>query len=735
MSWPRLADLAHLPLPGTDGPIEVRFTPDGAALTYLAGDPGSQVRSLWRHDLASGERVMLAGAAPAAEREETLSPEEQLRRERRRTGSLGITEYAWAARAAAPTLVVPTGGRVLVGTGEATVRGPLEAIPGAEGVAAAAVSPDGRQLAFVRDGDVWIAAVDGGGVPRRVTSDAADGVHNGLAEYAASEELDRFEGMWWSWDGGHLAFAHVDERAIPILTIPHLAGATPSQETHRYPFAGGPNADVTIRVAPADGGAAAAMTLPDVAAGGYLARVVAHPLGGWLVATLPRDQREQHWHRLGVDGALDPLWTERADPWINVDDNTRVLADGRILRTTEASGFRHLELRELDGAPARTLSAGAWAVMRVVAVDEARGSVLFTGTTDGATERHLYRVPLDAAEPVREPERLTRTPGWHDPAASDDGARWADTWSDPDHGPRLTVHDTDAGDGRELVPPTATATSLGVSPPELLTLLAADGSTALDAALYRPRRPAGSPPPCVVWVYGGPHAQYVKRSWEVTAHPLRQYLAAAGAAVLVVDNRGSANRGIGFEASLRARLGEAEVADQAAAVRQLAGRGEIDATRVGITGGSYGGFMVLRAMAAEPDLFRVGVAAAPVTDWRGYDTAYTERYLGSPESDAAAYDASAALGLADRLTGSLLLIHGGIDENVHLRHSLRLVAELQEAGRDVDLVILPADRHRIRSAHGMATRDRRTLRHLLDGLGVPLPAELAGTEPQAATGA
>lgn len=130
MAWPTLADLARLPLPGTDGPIEVRFTPDGSALTYLAGDPGSQVRSLWRHDLATGERRLLAGPAAGATSEENLSIEEQLQRERRRTGSLGITEYTWAPRATVPTVVAPTGGRVLVGVGEAAVRGPLVAHSG-----------------------------------------------------------------------------------------------------------------------------------------------------------------------------------------------------------------------------------------------------------------------------------------------------------------------------------------------------------------------------------------------------------------------------------------------------------------------------------------------------------------------------------------------------------------------------------------------------------------------------
>ena len=731
MAWPTLADLARLSLPGTDGPIEVRFAPDGASLTYLRGDPGSQVRSLWRHDLATDERILLAGPAQPSAQEEALSVEEQLQRERRRTGSLGITEYAWAPRAALPTIVVPAGGGVLAGIGEAARTGPLEPLPGVEGVSAAAVSPDGQWLGFVREGDVWLAALaavaSAGGEPRRVTTDARDGVANGLADYAAAEELSRFEGMWWSWDGSLLAFAHVDEREVPLLTIPHLGEDGGAQESHRYPFAGGPNARVSLRMVAAAGGEVREVPLPGIG-DGYLARVVAHPRGGWLVAVLPRDQRELRWHRLDADGRARPLWTEPGEPWINMDDDTRVLGDGRILRTTERGGFRHLELRSADGATVRRLTGGNWVITRVVEVDEARGLAYFLATRDGATERHLYRVPLDAATPPEDPERMTAEPGWHDPVMDRSGDRWADTWSDLATAPRLSVHDAqDGGDPRVIVEASATAGSLGVTPPELLTVTGADGRTPLDAALYRPPRPTSTPPPCVVWVYGGPHAQYVKRSWEATAHPLRQYLARAGVAVLVVDNRGSAFRGIGFEALLEGRLGEAEVEDQAAAVQQLAERGEIDPARVGITGGSYGGYMTLRAMALEPDVFRVGVAVAPVTDWRGYDTAYTERYLGLPAQNAAAYEASSALGLADRIRGSLLLIHGAIDENVHLRHSVRMVAALQAIGRDVELVILPSDRHRTRSATGLATRERRTVRHLLSGLGVPLPDELAGS--------
>jgi dipeptidyl-peptidase-4 len=205
--------------------------------------------------------------------------------------------------------------------------------------------------------------------------------------------------------------------------------------------------------------------------------------------------------------------------------------------------------------------------------------------------------------------------------------------------------------------------------------------------------------------------------------------------VLVVDNRGSANRGLAFEAPIAGRFGGAETADQAAAVQQLAAAGELDASRVGITGGSYGGFMTLMAAIQRPDLFHAGVAVSPVTAWEGYDTAYTERYLGRPQDEPSAYARSSVLPRAGELGGSVLLIHGAPDENVHLRHSVRLAAALQALGRDIELVILPEDRHRARSEDGLRTRDRRTVLHLLTQLGVPLPEEMqrvAGTNADGA---
>ena len=717
-----LDDIARRPRPGMDAPGSAVFAPDGRSLTYLHSRDGSLVRSLWRHDLITGQRSLLADPLAETTREETLSREEQVWRERMETDELGVTEFSWAGSPAEATLLVPMAGRLFVlreGDGEPGLR----EVPGISGARGATLSPDGSSVSYTSGGELYLARIRGG-APQRRTDDARPGVFNGLPEFVAAEELERFAGAWWSADSRAIAYAHVDEHAVPQFTIRHAPGYEPVDEVHHYPFPGGPNAVVTLRVMAVDGGAWREVGLgmqPD----DYLARVIPHPAGGWLAAVLPRDQGSLHWHRVAVDGSAQLMWVESGDPWINLDDDTRVLPDDRILRSTERTGFRHLELRSADGRLERVLTAGDWVVTDVVGVTPSRREVLFRATRDGVLERHLYAVPYDTADPSHDPERLTAEAGWHELVASADGERWIDTWSDLRHAPRVSVV-TRGGASQLLHESSTTAEAEGLDPPELLELVAADGTTPLHVAVYRPARDGESeaPPPAVVWVYGGPHRQFVHRSWEhMVLYPQRHYLAQAGATVIVVDNRGTACRGLAFESAIKGRLGWNEVADQAGAVRQLADRGLLDPGRVAIFGGSYGGHLTILAMALEPDLFTAGVAIAPVTEWTGYDTVYTERYLGQPAANADGYRESSALTHAGRVRGDLLLIHGTVDENVHLRHSLRMQEALRQAGRESELVQLPEQRHRVRGA-AIRDRDRRTLAHLLGALGLPRPDEL-----------
>jgi dipeptidyl-peptidase-4 len=717
-----LDDVARRPEPGMDAPGDAVFAPDGRSITYLFSPIGSLVRSLWRHDLLSGEREEIGSPLPETTREETLARAEHLQRERTGLIELGVTSFSWAGNAQDSTLLVPMGGRLFVASGQDVGRGLVE-IPGARQASGAALSPDGAFASFSMGGELYVAPVQGG-PPRRITNDGEEGVFNGLAEFSAAEELDRFDGAWWSTDSRWLLFAHVDERPMPQLTIAHAAGSEPLEEVHHYPFAGGPNAEVALRVASMSDSEWRGVVLP-MEADDYVARVVAHPTGGWLAAVLPRDQRRLQWHRIAVDGSSEHLWTEEGDPWINLDHDTQVLADGRILRSTERSGFRHLELRTPGGDLERVLTRGEWMVAAVVAFSARRNELLFSATRDGVLERHLYAVSLDADEPVADPERLTTEPGWHTLVGHADGERWIDTWSDLWHAPTVTVATRD-GESRLIHASSTTAEDAALDPPELVELLAADERTPLKAAVYRSSTqvPGADPPPAVLWVYGGPHWQHVKNDWELTVHGLRQYLAQHGATVVVVDNRGSACRGLAFESAVNGRMGWNEVADQATALRQLADRGELDLGKVGVVGASYGGFMTIMGMALEPNLFGTGVAVAPVSEWSGYDTAYTERYLGLPGKNPDGYRESSALTHVDAVSGDLLLIHGTIDENVHLRHSERLVEAFRAAGREVELVRLPEQRHKTRG-EAIRVRERRTVVHLLGGLGLPIPDELS----------
>lgn len=698
-----IADVVRQPPPGMDAPTKVRFTPDGGALTYLQAPPGSMLRSLWRHDLVSGVRTLLAGPSE----QPRLSRDEELRRERLREKGAGITDYQSGEDG---TLLVNTAGRLFLSRDGQPVE-PLP-LPGLDGVQDARLAPHGRRVAFVQSGDLFVTPASGGS-PLRLTDDAEPGVFNGLAEYIAEEELARHEGIWWSVDGKRLVVAHVDERGVPAYVIQHLGDERVEVEEHRYPFAGGPNARVSLRLADTSGGPALEVDL-GMAPDDYLARVLAHPLGGWLVAVLPRVQRSLRWLRVDPDGTVIELWVERSEPWINLDDDARVLSDGRILRTTERSGFRHLELRNPDGSFDRQLTQGEWVVTGVAHVDEAAGEVLFSGTRDGVLERHLYALPLAGGEP----QRLSHEPGWHEVSVSSDGQRWTDTWSSLEHAPSVAVRLRD--DSRAIVihEPSATGASLDLLPPELRELCAADGSTTLHAAIYRPDVPSDtSAPPAVVWVYGGPHSQKVANEWSLTVELHRQLLRQLGFTVVVVDNRGTFNRGLAFEAPLWRRMGAVEIADQAAAVRRLAAEGVLDASRVGITGASYGGYMTLMAMLREPELFKAGVAVAPVTDWHLYDTAYTERYMDTPDANADGYRRSSLLDGAADLGGAALIVHGLMDENVLFRHTARLLAALADADRDCALLVFPAERHGERAPAARRQRQRRAVAFLQEHLG------------------
>jgi dipeptidyl-peptidase-4 len=688
--------VARYPRPGLAMPGAFAFSPDGKTLTFLDAPDGGLRRVLCALDVATGERRVLFDPG-AGVTDENVSREEQLRRERARLLHTGVTSYAWADDA--DVILVPLGGELWLVTPDARAR--RIGAPDDGAVVDPRISPDGTRVAFVRDGDLYVldAAT---GARTRLTHDATDGVTNGIAEYIAQEEMGRARGHWWSADGEWIAFQQTDERHIPWFRIPHWGTGDPNEiEEHRYPFAGAANARVKLGVVRARGGEARWLDLGEFE---YLARVAWHPDGRLFVQTLDRAQQRlrldafevasEGGDGVGGGGARATLIEERQEPWINLHDDLRfVERSGEFVWSSERSGVRQLYLYARDGSLVGRLTGDEWPVDAVLRVDGERVAYLAATTPN---EQQVFAVRLDGGAS----ERLTTEPGMNNGVfARDTAAPWVHVHHSLREPPRAELHP-----GPVLHAPAPPGVDLVT--PELFTFANRDGVT-LHAMRYTPAR---LPAPLVVRVYGGPHAQTVGDSWVNTVDLRAQYLAARGFLVLSVDNRGSARRGIEFEAAIARRMGTVEIDDQTDGVRYAQAQGWVDGTRAGIYGWSYGGYAAIMAMLREPGVFRVGVAGAPVTDWAGYDTCYTERYMGTPAGNPGGYRDGSALEHASKLEGKLMLIHGMVDENVHFRHTARFLRALAEANKDVDLLVYPEERHMPRSE-----RDRRNMEERVAG--------------------
>lgn len=716
------ADVARRPLPGTVSPSSVGFSPDGTVVTYLLAEPGSLEQRLVALDMTSGDAADIAAPGRAVA-EVDLPFEEQLRRERARELGVGVTRYAWAERAGR-VLIPMSDGLYVLDDLDAAARLVVAADDSTGPLLDARLSPDGGSVGYVSHGEVHVVVVDGA-APVTVTAGAApaQGHTNGLAEFIAQEEMGRPYGFWFSPDGTAVAFCAVDDSHVPRYRIVHQGSdrvGEGAEEDHAYPFAGADNARVRVGVVPADGSGAHDPVWLDLGCSGigedrYVARVDWAPDGALAVQVESRDQTRLDLVRFDpATGAGRRLLMETSSVWINLHDDLRFRDDGSFLWSSERSGYRHLELRATDGESICLLTAGPWVVTSVAAFDDEH--VWFTATRESPLERHLYRVRLDgSAEPVR----LTDTAGVHRVAVHGPSGAWVDTWSTPTQPAQTVLH---RSDGTTIAVHDAAADpavdELALDAPQERTVTTADG-TELHAAVYLPA--GDGPHPTLISVYGGPHAQMVTRSWAVTVAMRAQYFRQEGFCVAVVDNRGSTDRGLHFEAPLHHAMGTVEVDDQAALVSCLVDDGITDPDRVGIYGWSYGGYMSALCLARRPDVFRAACAGAPVTSWDGYDTHYTERYMGTPEDNDEGYEAASVMthveGMRDR---HLLIVHGLIDENVHFRHSARLVNALIRAGIDHELFLFPDERHVPRGEDDRAfMEDRITafFRHRLLGGG------------------
>ena len=688
-------------------PARLAWHPDGKRLTFLRRSGESS--SLYALDVTKGSEAQLLDGSTLK------APGDQ---------PLPLANASWLPDGR--TLLVPAQGDIFTVDVRTSQVRTLVQSPETEEYAEA--SPDGRFVAFVRKSDLYVVEVETAKVVR-LTQNGSDTLLNGKLDWVYEEELASRsgQGFVWSPDSRQIAYLQLDQARVPTFPIVDFLPVRNEVEWERYPKAGAPNAIVRLGVVglDKDGSPGPERLLsfdPD--------DVYVLPQLGWSADSravafqhLNRAQDRLELRLLPVPasprealGTPRTILTETSKAWVNTFGAPRFLKDGRrFLWMSERDGYAHLYLCELAG-PCRAVTQGPWIVDGRVSftgsgpdfvIDERSGFVYFSATEKDPRERHLYRIRLDGTGRTR----LTKEDGTHRCVVAPDGRFYADSWSDVNTPPRAWVTSQDAT-RRFTLEANATPEILGFERGTLewVELKAKDG-TRLYGSLLKPASfDAARRYPVIVSVYGGPHAQTVTNSWGHVS-PLDSLLASRGFLVFKLDNRGMAARGTAFEFPVHLEMGKVELEDQLVGVDYLKSLPYVDPARIGITGWSYGGYLTLYALTHASGVFKAAVAGAPVTDWKHYDTIYTERYMGTPEGNPKGYESSSPLQKAGALEADLLLIHGASDDNVHLANTLAFVAALVKAGKPYALQVHPGQLHGFRAKEDRVARDRALVSH------------------------
>ncbi|MCA9608255.1 MAG: DPP IV N-terminal domain-containing protein [Myxococcales bacterium] len=666
---------------------------DGSGVLYLRSGGRSLEGKLYFFDAAAGEeRELLTAEMLLGGAEEELSVEEAARRERMRLTASGIASFSVSRDGS--TLLVPLSGRLFLvdreGIGRAGSIREIESDAG--GAIDPRFSPDGTHVAVVRGGDLYVVDV-ATGAEARLTTRPGPEVTNGLAEFVAQEEMDRMRGFWWAPDGQSILYQQTDTTAMERMHILDPMHPESEPQSWPYPRPGEANAAVRLGVVPIRGGATTWVEW-DHESYPYLCSVV-WPTEGPLTVLV--QDREQHRESLRtVDpatGATTELFVEEDAAWLNLDQTVpRWIRHGQqLLWSTEREGRFALELRLADGSRVRALTSGELDYRSLLGVDEEAGIAWITASEEPA-ETHVYRVRLDGEG---EPERMTEEPGEHSAVVAHDGSLWVHTMATQEGRNASVVRRANGTEVGEL--------GVEAEEPPFAPSLTFEtvGRREWRVAIVRPRDfDETLRYPVILHVYGGPHHRQVTH--QPRPYLLDQWHADHNFVVVMIDGRGTPGRGREWERAIDGDFISAPLEDQVEALQQLGDRHpELDLERVGVWGWSFGGYFSAMAVLRRPDIFRAGIAGAPVSEWRDYDTHYTERYLGLPEGEdeEGAYHRSSVLTFATEAEVEdlrpLLLVHGTADDNVYFSHSLKLQNAMFRVGRPSELLALSGLTHMV----------------------------------------
>ena len=685
--------------PNLNGPVAkgVSLSPDGQLVAFLRSRPDNvDVQDLWAAPTGAGEPYKLIDARALVPDAGELSEAEKARRERMRISARGVVDYSWDLQGR--YILAPLEGDIfLANRADGKVRR-LTQTPADE--IDAKVSPKGSYVSYVRDQNLIVYDL-ASGKETPITDDGAGLITWATAEFIAQEEMDRDTGYWWSPDERYIAMTRVDESPVDVVPRFEITGGGATMVEQRYPRAGRPNAVVELYVRDLQSGARVKVGLganTDI----YLARVNWSGDGRTLyVQRQSRDQKTLD--LLSVDpttGASRVILSQKAQAWVDLNDDFRVLSDGRFIWSNEDSGWRHLYLYDRNGRRLRAITRGDYPVKHLDGVNEQTGDVYFTASMrDGKElpiEQQMFRANLNRTV---DPVAVTPGGGWWTVSVNGPATAYVGNYSDPATPPQSALYRIDGTRVRWIEEnrldaghPFAPYASR-LRAPEFGTMQS-HGQTLVWRMTTPPDFDPSKTYPVVMQVYGGPGTGAgVQKSWQPLTN---QLLTEAGYIVFRVDNRGEGDRSQAFETSIYRRLGLPAVEDQAQAAQWLKTLPYVDPDHIAVMGWSFGGFLSLLTLTDKDANLAAALAGAAPTEWSLYDTHYTERYMSTPQANPEGYAATDILPRLDDMTGRLLILHGMADDNVIFGNATRVIDALQAKSQPFEMMLYPGQRHGVR---------------------------------------
>jgi dipeptidyl-peptidase-4 len=559
-------------------------------------------------------------------------------------------------------------------------------------------SPAGDKVAFVRNNDLFWVDLDSGR-ETQITSDGEENkIINGASDWVYEEEFSFAKAWFWAPDGNRIAFYRFDESRVKQYSFPEYHGGNYTDHvTYKYPKAGEQNSIVTIGVYDLDQAETTWMDIGDEI-DQYIVRL------NWTQdphrVAIRRMNRLQNKQDLMIadasTGETEIIKTETSDTWIDENDDLTFLENGKeFIYVSEEDGYNHIYLYGMDGKQKRQVTEGDWEVTQFLGYDEDSKRIYYISTEDSPLERHLYSIKING----RRKKELGEASGWYDINMSPDFRYYIETFSAPNTPPIYTLRDQDGDEIRVLEDNQALADRLQeyAMPHKEYLQLDLKEAGSLNAYIYKPADfDSTKQYPVLMYVYGGPGSQTVTKRFDSGQRAMwHRYLVSKGYLVVSVDNRGTGARGRDFEKQTYKQLGLLETTDQIEAAKYFGTLPYVNEDRIGIWGWSYGGYMTTFSMEKGNDVFSTGIAVAPVTHWKFYDTIYTERFMQTPQLNPDGYRRTAPLNYADQITGDFLLIHGTSDDNVHFQNTVELTKQLIQSNVEYQTLIYPNSNHGI----------------------------------------